>query len=191
MAPRGKMVDAEEIERWAQEGRSSGWVAEKYLEKYGIEVSRFSTNSWLNKYRDNPRPRVVPPSWNPWKRNRLQSTTSVPRVIQRLLLLYRYENGEELDGSQLEHVGRLMVLLRADPVLPTLRQRVRERATELVVDYDPETDRYDYVGRRKGIDKGWIREPWFRNDGSRRSLTELDALSLRDEAIRDFLIADA
>ena len=191
MRNKSKLQDEDEMRRWAAEGRSGAWVGREYEKKYGVSVSRYTTNRWLNKFGRDTGRKEIPTSWNPWKRTRLRSKTSVPRAMQRLGWLYRYQEGKELSRTQLEAVGRLLVLLEGDPRIPSMRERVRRKATALVIDYDPVADTDSYVPRRHGIDKGWIREPWFADDGSRRSFAELDELSVRGDALRDFLIRGA
>lgn len=174
-------VDEAEIRRWAKEGRTIKFVQGQYREKYGQEVPYSTVAGWLRKFRDSKRPRSL---WRvPWRK---PENVYEPRQLRRLRWLYTMLNGEELSPSKTHEVATLIRLLEPTINAP-FEEVVRKRATSLVLEYDADTGKWEYVRRRPGIDREWIKEPWLDDAGNFRLVGELKRRDVRDDLITEFV----
>lgn len=120
-------------------------MVEYYMERYGVETSVSMWSRFLS--RNGGRRMATRSAAVPWKTS---ETARNQNLVQGLRALDAAERGEELSACQ-RKVGN------------ALRRRLVSGG--LVVDYDRDGEAFVLVPRRRGVDKGWIRDPFLDDAG--------------------------
>ena len=134
-----KIRDEQEVIRWIDEGRTYAWMAQQYLEKYGIEVAPTTFSNF--RQRMGMEPRKV---WNdelvPWYVEEHHRHTHPVMMLRA--------EARRRAGKPIADASRL------DSWLASRKQE------DTVVHYDPDTEQgFFYVLRRPGVDTDLIRVP--------------------------------
>lgn len=178
--PKSKIRDEDEARRMLEEGTSYPKMVEFYRKKYNTETSEMMWSRAHKRLLGTPRrlkrmplrrpnPRVFP--WieadededgNPRKAHGW-------KYRQALEAVERIEDGIPVDQAELVQLAKVKAELEKG---------------DLVIDYDDKSRTFHTVPRRDGIDKGWIRDPFWGNDGKPVPIEELRGY-LRDEAIEE------
>lgn len=124
-------------------------MVEFYRKKYGIETS-ISMWSLFLKRRNKGMPERL-----------ARNGVAVPWIVKNgpgrgnlavgLRALDAIDNGKEVSPQQKRQAASV---------------KRRSMADNVVVDYSPDENTFLWVPRRKGIDTGWIRDPFVADDGS-------------------------
>ena len=141
MARPSKIVDASEVKRWIEEGRTYAWMVEEYARKYDIEMSIGAFSTF--RYRHGM-PRRIPRDVNliPWK-VKDEHSNGYPLWVLRTESRIRGEF--EVGSTRLRRLEAWKARMSADGV---------------VIHYDPDTEQgWFLVPRREGVDLDLIREP--------------------------------
>lgn len=138
---RSKIVDEREVTRWIEAGRTYRWMAEKYLEKYDLEVTPTMFSNFRSRRGLDPRivrdDELIP--WEVKPEHRYAWAVSMLRVEAR------QRAGKEVTPNEAEHLAGWKRTLE------------REQA---VVHYDPDTEQGLFlVPPRPDIDTDLIRVP--------------------------------
>ena len=116
---RSKIQSEDEVRRWYEEGRTSDWMADMYLEKYNIEISPRTFYSLAS--RRGWRPRLVrDPSLIPWKIRPEHRSMGIPVTLRALA---RQRAGKPVSEKHERMIAALLEDLEAN---------------NAVVHYDPE-----------------------------------------------------
>jgi len=136
----GKILPDGLIARLMREGKTDGDIVRYLAEHEHITVTRQAISAWRKRRGDDMRPR--PPKAMPWKLRPEHRQTEPARIIRNHA---RLERGDTIPEGDMDRYRRAIA-------------RLEETGT--VFHYDPDTEQgWFLVPRRKGVDKGIVREP--------------------------------
>jgi hypothetical protein len=183
---KSKIRDEEEARRMLRAGTTYAEMVRYYEDVYHVKTSEML---WSRAYK------------------RLVSDGEPKRLGRRLATIGHYGSrnvpwilvGEELpDGTEAGFAGSkyLRALETVDAIESGRKATRRElaqlaevkaelEAGNLVIDYDEDAHDFRPASRRDGVDKGWIRDPFYDDEGNPVPLDSLKGV-VWDDAIVDF-----
>jgi hypothetical protein len=152
---RSKVIDEEEARQLLENGETYDNMVKLYRRKYGVETTP-SMWSRVHKRLTGSARQVERASVElvPW------IVRANPRGRKYLEALRTIDDLTDAEGVP------EVLSLPQERALSLYRIRRELRESGEVIDYDRERNTFRTVPRREGIDKGWIREPYFNDDGS-------------------------